>query len=143
MNKPALLTMGKTLGEDKLHVITIFDMEPSGIIVQAYNQTDSQEYILSVSERELAASNVTRAKDKLTYLVNTLFLSAYGGDGALALQSSLGNYLSIHRTTSLPFPSLPFLYLVPPPGFLVASSHCPTLALHFTLALTRTYPSGR
>ena len=103
--------MGKTLGEDKLHVITIFDMEPSGIIVQAYNQTDSQEYILSVSERELAAANVTRAKDKLAYLVNTLFLSAYGGDGELALQSSLGNYLILpERFPSLPFPSIPFAF---------------------------------
>ena len=120
MNKPALLTMGKTLGEDKLHVITIFDMEPSGIIVQAYNQTDSQEYILSVSERELAAANVTRAKDKLTYLVNTLFLSAYGGDGALALQSSLGNspdHIPSLPFPSLPSPSLPFLTLALPPAF--------------------------
>jgi hypothetical protein len=87
MNKPALLSMGKTLGEDKLYVVTIFDMEPSGIIVQAYNQADSAEYILSVSERELAAAGVTRAKDKLTYLVNTLYLSPYGTDQAL--QSSL------------------------------------------------------
>jgi len=87
MNKPALLNMGKTLGEEKLYVITIFDMEPSGIIVQAYNQQDSQEYILSISERELAAANVTRSKEKLTYLVNSLFLSPYGD--SQALQSSL------------------------------------------------------
>ena len=75
MNKPALLTVGKTLNEDKLYTLSIYDMEPSGIIVQAYNTADSKEYILPVSERELAASNITRRKDDLTTLVETLYLS--------------------------------------------------------------------
>ena len=78
--------MGKTLNEDKLYVITVYDMEPAGIIIQAYNQATSKEYLLSVSERELAASKVTRAKDQLMSLVDTLYLSPYGDD--LALQSS-------------------------------------------------------
>ena len=87
MNKPALLTVGKTLNEDKLYTLSIYDMEPSGIIVQAYNTADSKEYILPVSERELAASNITRRKDDLTTLVETLYLSEYGNDWAL--QSNL------------------------------------------------------
>ena len=43
MNKPALLSMGKTLNEDKLYVITVYDMEPAGIIIQAYNQATSKD----------------------------------------------------------------------------------------------------
>jgi hypothetical protein len=87
MNKPALLTMGKTLNKDKLYVLTVYDMEPAGVIVQAYNQADSKEYILPISERELASANVTRAVDQLTYLLDSLFLSPFGDDWAL--QSSL------------------------------------------------------
>jgi len=87
MNKPSLLSMGKTLNEEKLYVVTCYDMEPSGIIVQAYNQTDSSEYILSISERELSSAGITRDKESLTYLVDTLYLSPYGDSHAL--QSNL------------------------------------------------------
>lgn len=49
----ALITVGKRLLGDALFLVSVFDLEPSGISVKAYNQTDSREYSLPVSEREV------------------------------------------------------------------------------------------
>jgi hypothetical protein len=54
MNKAALLTTGQKLNGN-LHLLSIFDLEPSGIIVHAYNQTSSKEYILPITEIEVFA----------------------------------------------------------------------------------------
>jgi hypothetical protein len=53
MNKASLLTMGKKLRGDDLFLLSVYDMEPSGIIIHAYNQFDSKEYSLPVSEKEV------------------------------------------------------------------------------------------
>ncbi len=39
-----------------LYLLSVFDLEPSGVIVHAYNQADSKEYILPVSEMEVRNS---------------------------------------------------------------------------------------
>ena len=55
MNKPSLLTVGKRLGrDDGLFIVSVYDLEPSGVIIQAYSQVDSKEYILPVSEMEVS-----------------------------------------------------------------------------------------
>ena len=87
MNKPALLNAGKLFNRGDLYVISIYDMEPSGILVQAYNQESSKEYLLSVSERALMASGYNRTKESLTIFIETLSLSPYS-ENELALQSS-------------------------------------------------------
>ena len=54
MNKAALLTMARKFqADDDLYLVSIFDLEPSGIIIHAYNQINSTEYVLPVSEMEV------------------------------------------------------------------------------------------
>jgi hypothetical protein len=52
MNKVSLLTVGKKL-QGNLYLLSIYDLEPSGLIVQAYDQIQSKEYLLPVSEKEV------------------------------------------------------------------------------------------
>ena len=53
MNRAALLTVGRKLQGDTMYLLSVFDLEPSGVIVHAYNQADSKEYILPVTELEV------------------------------------------------------------------------------------------
>jgi hypothetical protein len=85
MNKPTLITIGRQLG-DKLYVFSVYDLEPSGILVQAYNQATSTEYLLSITEKELVATNLNRSKESLQYLLDNISLEPYGT--GLALQAS-------------------------------------------------------
>jgi len=55
MNKASLFTLGRKLQDDNLYVISIHDLEPSGLIVHAYDQSNSQEYVLPVSEFEVSS----------------------------------------------------------------------------------------
>ena len=89
MNKTTLFTAGKKFTDvsEKLYVVSLYDLEPSGILIQAYNQESSKEYLLSISEQELSKSYLTRSKGDLSYLLDTLYLGPYGND--FALQSSL------------------------------------------------------
>jgi hypothetical protein len=52
MNKVSLLTAGKKL-QGNLYLLSIYDLEPSGVIVQAYDQLQSKEYLLPISESEV------------------------------------------------------------------------------------------
>lgn len=54
MNKPALYTCGRKLQDGNVYLISFFDVEPSGVIVQAYDQTHSKEFILPISEEEVS-----------------------------------------------------------------------------------------
>lgn len=87
MNKEALATLGKKLdpvGSAGMYIISVFDLEPSGLIVQAYNHISSKEYLLPVSEADLAASGYTRAPKRLMALLETMYLAQMGGEYALA-----------------------------------------------------------
>ena len=53
MNRAALITVGKKMSNDSMYLLSVFDLEPSGVIVHAYNQADSQEYILPITEMEV------------------------------------------------------------------------------------------
>lgn len=92
MNKPTLLTTGKQLG-DKLYVFSIYDLEPSGVLVQAYNQAAQVEYLLPISEKELVGTNLDRSVESLQKLLDSITLQPYGGSD-LALQS---NFETIKR----------------------------------------------
>ena len=52
MNRSALLTVGHSINGEK-YLISVYDYEPSGIIVNAYNQNNSKEYTLPVMESEV------------------------------------------------------------------------------------------
>ena len=53
MNKESLISKGKKLSNGLVYVINVFDLEPSGVIIQAYSQMDSKERILPISEKEV------------------------------------------------------------------------------------------
>ena len=84
MNKEALATLGKKLEGKSLYILSVFDLEPSGIIIQAYNHISSKEYLLPVSEAELYASGFTRAIGSLQALLETIYLDPVGGEYVLA-----------------------------------------------------------
>lgn len=58
MNKSSLLTLGKRLNDGNLYFLSVHDLEPSGIIIHAYDQVHSKEYILPVSEQQVKRSAV-------------------------------------------------------------------------------------
>lgn len=87
MNKPTLLTTGKQI-EDKLYVFSVYDLEPSGVLVQAYNQAAQVEYLLPISEKELVGTKLNRSKESLQCLLDSITLQAYPGTTELALQSN-------------------------------------------------------
>jgi len=69
MNKTSLYTSGKKFPNDgKFYVVSVFDLEPSGVLLQAYNQESSKEYLLSVSEKEVKL---------LKYYIQILFSRPY------------------------------------------------------------------
>ena len=51
--RSSLITMGRKLNDEKLYLVGVNDHEPYGIIVHAYNQVDSKEYMLPISEVEV------------------------------------------------------------------------------------------
>ncbi len=53
MNKVSLLTLGKKLSDGNLYMLSVHDLEPSGVIVHAYDQLNSKEFVLPVSEFEV------------------------------------------------------------------------------------------
>jgi len=87
MNKAALMTSGRKLEGGQLYLLSVFDLEPSGVIVHAYNQITSKEYMLPVKEKELAAAGLTRSKADLAVLLEAVKMVPAGGE--YVLQSSL------------------------------------------------------
>ena len=53
MNRNALITLGRKMNGDTLYLLSVLDVEPSGVIIHAYNQIDSKEYMLPISEIEV------------------------------------------------------------------------------------------
>jgi hypothetical protein len=53
MNKVSLLTIGRKLQDQNLYLLSIYDLEPSGLIVHAYDQINSKEYLLPIAEAEV------------------------------------------------------------------------------------------
>lgn len=60
MNKSSLYTSAKSFdGNKNLYLMSVFDLEPSGIIVHVYDQLHSKEYMLPVSEMEVKIGLIT------------------------------------------------------------------------------------
>jgi len=49
----AIFSTGRKLRDENLYVISLYDVEPAGIVVKAYAQATSSEHSLSVSERDV------------------------------------------------------------------------------------------
>lgn len=82
MNKVSLVTVGKKL-QDTVYVVSIYDLEPSGLIVSAYDQASSKEYILPVSEHMLSEAEIDRSEAKLNRLIESIELTAQGEEFVL------------------------------------------------------------
>eukprot|EP01032_Pedospumella_encystans_P019560 gene19560-22237_t len=95
MNKVSLLTIGKKLQDGSLYLLSIYDLEPSGLIVQAYDQVNSKEYLLPVSESELAHAGVVRNINSLTSLIESIDLVPQGSESVL--QSSIEGISKIKK----------------------------------------------
>lgn len=119
MNKVSLLTIGKKLQDGSLYLLSIYDLEPSGLIVQAYDQVNSKEYLLPVSESEvndykilfdsahqilncfshfvsqLAHAGVVRNINSLTSLIESIDLVPQGSESVL--QSSIEGISNIKK----------------------------------------------
>eukprot|EP01042_Synura_sphagnicola_P027235 gene27235-35175_t len=109
MNKVSLLTLGKKLRDGNLYVISIHDLEPNGLIVHAYDQSNSKEYILPITEFQvcaelafsflalgpdddplyvhaniqLVAARYSRSKESLTALIESVDIFPQGKDFVL------------------------------------------------------------
>eukprot|EP00601_Ochromonadales_sp_CCMP2298_P028735 CAMPEP_0173346386 /NCGR_PEP_ID=MMETSP1144-20121109/12534_1 /TAXON_ID=483371 /ORGANISM="non described non described, Strain CCMP2298" /LENGTH=158 /DNA_ID=CAMNT_0014293685 /DNA_START=29 /DNA_END=501 /DNA_ORIENTATION=+ len=86
MNKVSLLTIGKKLSDGNSYLLSIYDIEPSGVIVHAYDQQKSKELILPISEAELAHAGFARNILSLTSLIESIDIVPQGAD--FVLQSS-------------------------------------------------------
>lgn len=64
MNKASLLTIGKRLNDGNLYFLSIHDLEPSGVIIHAYDQINSTEYVLPISEHQVTSA---LCKDSSSY----------------------------------------------------------------------------
>eukprot|EP00600_Ochromonadales_sp_CCMP1393_P001637 CAMPEP_0174981836 /NCGR_PEP_ID=MMETSP0004_2-20121128/16124_1 /TAXON_ID=420556 /ORGANISM="Ochromonas sp., Strain CCMP1393" /LENGTH=162 /DNA_ID=CAMNT_0016233651 /DNA_START=110 /DNA_END=598 /DNA_ORIENTATION=+ len=95
MNKVSLLTIGKKLQDGNLYLLSIYDLEPSGVIIHAYDQIASKEYILPVGEAELAHAGYARNTPSLTSLIESIDLVPQGADQVL--QSSNDNISKIKK----------------------------------------------
>eukprot|EP01031_Cornospumella_fuschlensis_P039797 gene39797-48454_t len=86
MNKASLITLGKRLNDGNLYFLSVHDLEPSGVIIHAYDQINSKEYILPISEHEFIRGGYSRNHASLEGLLNTIDIVPQG-DG-FVLQSS-------------------------------------------------------
>ena len=95
MNKAALMTSGRKLEGGQLYLLSVFDLEPSGVIVHAYNQITSKEYILPVAEKEMAAGGITRSQENLSKLLESITMVPQGGE--YVLESDIKEISKIKR----------------------------------------------
>lgn len=84
MNKERLHTKSQKLANNFVYLLSVYDLEPSGVLVVATNNMDSKERILPVSEKELAAGGYSRAWYSLDQLLSTIILQPVGKDYVLA-----------------------------------------------------------
>ena len=53
MRNRSLYTLGRELDEGAMYILSVIDLEPAGVLVQAYNQENSEELTLPVSESQV------------------------------------------------------------------------------------------
>ncbi|CAM9290784.1 unnamed protein product, partial [Choristocarpus tenellus] len=74
----AIYTVGRKLGDDGMYIVDLFDMSPAGILIRAYNQENSARYTSSPSEGELARAGLSRSKDDLKRLAESISIVRVG-----------------------------------------------------------------
>uniref|UniRef100_A0A7S2XW71 Uncharacterized protein n=1 Tax=Fibrocapsa japonica TaxID=94617 RepID=A0A7S2XW71_9STRA len=88
MNLSYLYVQGRQLSDGGMYIISVTDLDPAGVLIKAYNQVTSSEYYLSPSEDELEEAGLSRQKEDLKTLVESIDLTELSG-GRTFLRSSL------------------------------------------------------
>ena len=89
--KSAIYHVGRMLNDKEMYIITIYDLDPAGLQVRAYQQAKSMEFIMTPSEAELEKAGITRLEAHLEKLANSVDLVERGGK--TFLESSLPGVL--------------------------------------------------
>ena len=89
--KAAIFNVGRQLNDKEMYIISIYDLEPAGLLVRAYQQAKSMEFTMSPSESELEKAGITRLDAHLEKLANSVDLVERGGK--TFLESSLPGIL--------------------------------------------------
>ena len=53
MKNRSLYTLGRELDDGAMYILSVIDLEPAGVLVQAYNQENSEELTMAVSESQV------------------------------------------------------------------------------------------
>jgi hypothetical protein len=78
MRKAAILTTGKQLN-GLPYVISVYDLQPAGLLIRAYEPSASTELTFAPSEGELDLAQLTRSESDLKGLVDSLAIVDKGG----------------------------------------------------------------
>lgn len=54
MRNRSLYTLGRELEDGNMYILSVIDLEPAGVLLQAYNQENSQELTMPVSETQVS-----------------------------------------------------------------------------------------
>mmetsp|Transcript_33744 Transcript_33744/g.106634 ORF Transcript_33744/g.106634 Transcript_33744/m.106634 type:complete len:163 (-) Transcript_33744:148-636(-) len=87
MQQSAAFTQGRRLSDGRMYVVSVYDLEPAGVLVRAYCNVTSTELTLAPTERELARSKLTRAEADLAKLVASVDVVQI--EGEIRLKSSI------------------------------------------------------
>lgn len=85
--KRGIFKSARPFSDGEHYIVQVFDVAPSGLIVKAYQQTSSLEFVLAVTEGELDKAELNRSDKALSRLASSVDVVEKGGQ--LFLESSL------------------------------------------------------
>ena len=85
--KVAIYNCARSLNDNEIYIIQVFDNAPSGLLVKAYLQAKSLEYFMPITEGELERAVLNRTEPVLAKLAESIDLVEKGGQ--IFLESSL------------------------------------------------------
>ena len=53
MRRSSLYTVGRQLDDETMYILSVIDLEPAGVLIHAYNQANSEELTMPVSEAQV------------------------------------------------------------------------------------------
>ena len=77
--KQAIHNSARSLNDNEIYILQVFDLAPSGLLVRAYQQAKSLELYLPISESEIDKAELSRSEASLCKLSESLELSEKGG----------------------------------------------------------------
>ena len=87
MQRTAVYSAGRKLSDDCMYVVSVFDLDPAGMLVRAYCQRTSSDFTLAVTEAELRRARITRSDDDVRRLADSV--DVFELEGATRLRSNV------------------------------------------------------